>query len=154
MTPSTMLPANEAVLKRRFPDAYIKIMQTGNRMPSSFYYEDTTKGPKLKIIHGEYEYSPYGSKDQEKLLERWFSNLNLVPESLYSLSGFGDGSHVRYFIDNSGTGVNVMVAEKDPALLRRHSHGLIFPTYYQMTGCYLALGNPKIIFLPLSKVQH
>ena len=49
MTPSTMLPANEAVLKRRFPDAYIKIMQTGNRMPTSFYYEDTTKGPKLKI---------------------------------------------------------------------------------------------------------
>ena len=143
MTPSTMLPANEAVLKRRFPDAYIKIMQTGNRMPTSFYYEDTTRGPKLKIIHGEYEYSPYGSQDQEKLLERWFSNLNLVPESLYSLSGFGDGSHVRYFIDNSGTGVNVMVAEKDPALLRETFARFDFSDLLSNDRLLLGTGEPE-----------
>ena len=67
------------------------------------------------MAHGEYEYSPW-FQNPKKLIERWFANLNLVPESLYSLSGFGDGSQVRYFMENSGTGVNVLVAEKDPAL--------------------------------------
>jgi hypothetical protein len=118
MNPSKMLPKNEAVLKKRFPDAYIKIMEIGEKMPESFYYKDTSKGSQLFMVHGEYEYSPYGDSNPSKLIERWFANLNLVPESLYSLSGLGDGSHVRYFLENAGTGVNVLVAEKDPSLVR------------------------------------
>ena len=43
MKPSKMLPANEAVLKKRFADAYIKIMGTANKFLASFYYEDTSK---------------------------------------------------------------------------------------------------------------
>ena len=57
-----MLPANESALKKRFMDAYLKIMAVGERMPTSFYYEDTSKGPVLKQVHGDYEYSPYGTE--------------------------------------------------------------------------------------------
>ena len=58
MNPSKMLPKNEAVLKKRFPDAYIKIMEIGEKMPESLYYKDTSKGSQLFMVHGEYEYSP------------------------------------------------------------------------------------------------
>ena len=143
MKPSKMLPANEAILKKRFADAYIKIMETANRMPASFYYEDTPKGAKLKMAHGEYEYSPYGSNNPKKLIERWFANLNLVPESLYSLSGFGDGSHVRYFMENSGTGVNVLVAEKDPALLRETFSRFDYSDILSNDRFLLGTGEPE-----------
>ena len=85
MKPSKMLPANEAVLKKRFADAYIKIMETANRMPASFYYVDTPKGAKLKMAHGEYEYSPYGSNNPKKLIERWFANLNRIRITLLTI---------------------------------------------------------------------
>ena len=146
MTLSEMLPANEIILKRRFPDAYIKIKQTANRAPFSFYYDETQKGPKLKIIHGEYSYSPYGSKDPSKIIERWFSNLKLIPESLYSLTGFGDGSHVRYLIENSGTGVNVLVAEKDPALLRETFARFDFSDILSNDRFLLGTGEPESNF--------
>ena len=51
MTPSTMLPANEAVLKK-IPDAYIKIMQTGNRMPASFTTKIQRKAQSLRLYMG------------------------------------------------------------------------------------------------------
>ena len=143
MKPSKMLPANEAALKKRFMDAYLKIMAVGERMPTSFYYEDTSKGPVLKQVHGDYEYSPYGTEKPKQLIERWFANLNLVPESLYSLSGFGDGSHVRYFMENSGTGVNVLVAEKDPALLRETLARFDFSDLFSNDRFLLGTGEPE-----------
>lgn len=42
----------------------------------------------------------------------------MAKESLYAISGFGDGSHVRLFMQESSAGTNFLVAEKDPALLR------------------------------------
>ena len=118
MTPSKILPANEAVLRRRFPDALIKIMESGDEMPVNFTYDDSGNTPKLLMVRGEFTFCPYGEKNPKRLIERWASNLKLVPESLYSLSGMGDGSHAKYLLENSGTGINLMVVEKDPALLR------------------------------------
>ena len=118
MTPSKILPANEAVLRRRFPDALMKIMESGDEMPVNFTYDDSENTPKLLMVRGEFTFCPYGEKNPKRLIERWASNLKLVPESLYSLSGMGDGSHARYLLENSGTGINLMVVEKDPALLR------------------------------------
>ena len=118
MSPSKILPANEAVLHRKFPDVLSKIMSTGTEMPVNFFYDDSGDKPKLMMVHGEYSFCPYGDKNPARLIDRWASNLNLVPESLYSLSGMGDGSHVKYLLENSGTGINLMVVEKDPALLR------------------------------------
>jgi hypothetical protein len=118
MSPSKILPANEAVLQKKFPDVLLKIISTGTEMPVNFLYDDSGDKPKLMMVHGEYSFCPYGDKNPSRLIERWASNLNLVPESLYSLSGMGDGSHAKYLLENSGTGINLMVVEKDPALLR------------------------------------
>ena len=118
MTNSKILPANEAVLRRRFPDAFMKIVESGDEVPVNFTYDDSGNTPTLLIVHGEFTFCPYGEKNPKRLIERWASNLKLVPESLYSLSGMGDGSHARYLLENSGTGINLMVVEKDPALLR------------------------------------
>ncbi len=118
MTPSKILPANEAVLRRRFPDALMKIVESGDEMPLNFTYDDSGNTPTLLMVHGEFTFCPYGDKNPQRLIERWASNLKLVPESLYSLSGIGDGSHARYLLENSGTGINLMVVEKDPSLLR------------------------------------
>jgi hypothetical protein len=118
MSPSKILPGNEAVLRRKFPDVLSKIMSTGTEMPVNFLYDDSGDKPKLMMVHGEYSFCPYGDKNPARLIDRWASNLNLVPESLYSLSGMGDGSHAKYLLENSGTGINLMVVEKDPALLR------------------------------------
>ena len=118
MSPLKILPANEIVLKRRFPDVLRKIYESADRMPDTFYYEEDKKGFRLMATHGDFTFCPYGDSNQQTLIERWAQNLNLVPESLYALSGLGDGSHIKYLLDLSGTGVNIMVVEKDPLLLR------------------------------------
>lgn len=118
MKPLKILPANEIVLKRRFPDVLRKIHESADRMPDTFYYEEDKKGFKLMVTHGDFTFCPYGDSNQQALVERWAQNLNLVPESLYALSGLGDGSHIKYLLDHSGTGVNIMVVEKDPTFVR------------------------------------
>ena len=39
-------------------------------------------------------------------------------ESLYAITGFGDGSHLLHFLNESSSGTNFLATEKDPALLR------------------------------------
>ena len=41
----------------------------------------------------------YGEENKNDLLDRWMQGLELAKESLYAISGFGDGSHVQYFLD-------------------------------------------------------
>lgn len=118
MNPSRMLPANENILKLRFPSVYAKIMESGTRMPDACFYETTDKGERLMILRGEQSFCPYGDNNPGKLIKRWYDNLNLVQESLYAITGFGDGSHLRYFLKESGSGTNVLACEKDPALVR------------------------------------
>ena len=47
-----MLPANEQVLRARFPVALQRIKAVGDRMPDSFFYEDTPEGSCLMIQRG------------------------------------------------------------------------------------------------------
>ena len=84
MKPLKILPANEIVLKRRFPDVLRKINESADRMPDTFYYEEDKKGFKLMVTHGDFTFCPYGDSNQQALVERWAQNLNLVPESLYA----------------------------------------------------------------------
>lgn len=69
-------------------------------------------------LRGEHSFATYGDGRKDMLLKRWFDGLSLAPESLYAVSGFGDGSHLKYFLKNSASGTNFLAAEKDPALLR------------------------------------
>ena len=41
MKPSTMLPQNEMLLRKRFPAVLQRILDIGDRMPQDFYYEDS-----------------------------------------------------------------------------------------------------------------
>ena len=118
MTPGKILPANLAVLKARFPAVLKKIAETGDRMPESFYFSNENGVERLMMQRGDYSFCPYGDNNPEMLVKRWFDNLNLAGESLYAITGFGDGSHLRYFLKESGTGINLLAAEKDPALIR------------------------------------
>ena len=41
MSPSKILPVNEAVLQKKFPDVLLKIISTGTEMPVNFLYDDS-----------------------------------------------------------------------------------------------------------------
>ena len=113
-----MLAANQAVLLQRFPTVLERILAVGNRPPSSFYYETKDGVATLMIQRGEHTYCPYGTFNKYNLIKRWHNSLRVAPESLYAVTGFGDGSHLEYFLNESASGTFVLAAEKDPALLR------------------------------------
>jgi hypothetical protein len=118
MTPRSILPQNETILRNRFPLVLQRIIEVGGRMPQDFFYEDRDTGSILMIQRGEFAFPAYGKYKKENLITRWFSSLVLHPESLYAVTGFGDGSHLSHFLDNSTSGTNFLATEKDPSLLR------------------------------------
>jgi len=118
-TAAQLLPENEAVLRARFPVAYHRVMAAQSTQPLDFFYDSTDPEEQvLKTLRGEHSFETYGTGPREDLLKRWFNGLDLAPESFYAISGFGDGSHLEYFLKHSSNGVIFLVAEKDPALLR------------------------------------
>ena len=113
-----MLEKNAKVLATRFPVVLDRILKTGNRLSDNFFYEDKSKSPILMMQRGEHAFPVYGNISKSKLVKRWFEALKLEGESLYAVTGFGDGSHIRYFLENSASGAFCMGAEKDACLLR------------------------------------
>ncbi len=113
-----MLEKNLSVLRNRFPLVLERILESAEEKPAHFLYDHSGDRPKLITVRGTSHFPTYGSDDPRFLIDRWFSSLSLKSESLYSLTGFGDGSHIRHFIKNTGGGTYFFVLEKDPALLR------------------------------------
>ena len=113
-----MLNSNLSILRARFPIVLDRIFNSGQSAPLHFKYTDKESNPELQTVRGEKTFPTYGPGNKEKLIEKWFKNLQLKNESLYALTGLGDGSQVRHFLNHSGGGTFLMVAEKDPALLR------------------------------------
>lgn len=109
-----MLESNLVALRNRFPVVLDRILASGNQMPIHFKYI----GDELHTLKNGKSFPSYGSKKPEKLIDRWFSNLPLKQESLYAVSGFGNGKHVRHLLKHSKGGTYILVTEKDPALLR------------------------------------
>ena len=118
MKARSILPQNAIVLQKRFPVVLKRILEVGERMPLDFFYEDSDSTCTLMLQRGEFSFPVYGKYKPVNLLKRWFSSLVLAPESLYAVTGFGDGSHLSHFLKESGKGTNFLAAEKDPALLR------------------------------------
>lgn len=118
MSIKKILPVNENILRARFPVVLQRIHEIGDRKSESFFYDDTVEGNCLMIQRGEHSFPAYGKGKSDQLVKRWFRGLTMAKESLYAISGFGDGSHVRLFMQESSAGTNFLVAEKDPALLR------------------------------------
>lgn len=118
MKARSILPQNAIVLQKRFPVVLERILEVGDRMPLDFFYEDSDSTCTLMLQRGEFSFPVYGKYKPVNLLKRWFGSLVLAPESLYAVTGFGDGSHLTHFLKESGKGTNFLAAEKDPALLR------------------------------------
>jgi len=109
-----MLESNLAILRTRFPVVLERILASSQEEPIHFKYF----GEELQTLRNDKVIPTYGAKKPEKLIERWFSNLPLKQESLYAVTGFGNGKHVRHLLKHSKGGTYILVAEKDPALLR------------------------------------
>ena len=113
-----MLESNARLLAARFPVVLDRILKAGERISDSFFYESEGGKEILSLQRGEHSFPVYGKNRRDQILKRWFSGLKLAKESLYAITGFGDGSHIRYFLNESSSGTNFLVAEKDPVLLR------------------------------------
>ena len=118
MSAKPMLTANLNALRLRHPVVLERILSVGTKKPDFFEYDDAGAEPILKTIRGEHSFPAYGPGKKINVIKRWFDGLIVAPESLYALPGFGDGSHARHFLEESASGTNFIVAEKDPALLR------------------------------------
>ena len=147
MTPSKMLPTNETILRMRFPVVFARIMQAGEQVsPDCYYDEEGEKGSTLFIRRGENAFPAYGSRKPQRLIDRWFKNLNLTPESFYAVTGFGDGSHLRKFLSEIGPDSNLMAAEKDPAILRETLSRFDYSDLLRDERFYLGVGEPDDAF--------
>jgi len=113
-----MLEANLKILRARFPGVLLRIVNSSGTAAVSYWYDDQSSPPKLMIKKGENSFAAYGNHKSDKLIKRWFSNLRIHREALYAITGFGDGSHIRYFLENSSKGAHFIAVEKEPALLR------------------------------------
>ena len=67
--------------------------------------------------------------------------MSLTGESLYAITGFGDGSHIRHFLKESSTGTNFLIAEKDPALLRETLSRFDCSDFLSNDRCVLGVGE-------------
>ncbi len=113
-----LLEKNAKILANRFPNVLSRILETGNRASSNFFYQQKNGDAILMMQRGEHAFPVYGSQNKVNLIKRWFAGLNLEKESLYAVTGFGDGSHIKYFLENSSTGAYCLGAEKDTCILR------------------------------------
>ncbi len=113
-----MLEANLKILRARFPGVLLRIANSAGTAAANYWYDDQSSPPKLMIKKGDNSFAAYGNHKSENLIKRWFSNLRLHSEALYAITGFGDGSHIRYFMENSSKGAHFIAVEKEPALLR------------------------------------
>ena len=113
-----MLEENAKILANRFPVVLDRILKSGNRASDNFFYEEQKGKFILMTQRGEHSFPAYGSHNKKKLIKRWFDGLNLEKESLYAVTGFGDGTHIQYFLENSSNGAYCIGTEKDTSILR------------------------------------
>ena len=90
---------------------------------------------------------PYGESNPQALVERWAQNLNLVPES-FMLSQVWVTVLILNIVRPFGTGVNIMVVEKDPAFVRTLATS-IFLKFCQTIEFFLEQVSQMMISLPI-----
>lgn len=109
-----MLEPNLVALRNRFPVVLDRILALGQQPPIHFKYI----GDELHTLRSGKSFPTYGTGKQDKLFWNWLSAIPLKNESLYSVTGFGNGAQIRYLLQNTKGGTYLLVSEKDPALLR------------------------------------
>ena len=109
-----MLEPNLVALRNRFPVVLDRILALGQQPPIHFKYIRD----ELHTLRSGKSFPTYGTGKQDKLFWNWLSAIPLKNESLYSVTGFGNGAQIRYLLQNTKGGTYLLVSEKDPALLR------------------------------------
>ena len=112
-----MLDKNLSILRKRFPQVLQRISLVQGDESAQLFYDDSSP-PKLLATKQRGNVPIYGTRSKDQIISDWFGALRLKGESLYSLSGFGDGSHVRHFLENTSGGVFLLVVEKDALILK------------------------------------
>jgi len=113
-----MLDKNVRLLKSRFPEVYRRILECESQKTIHFKFGDGKSSQVLYTSSKQGDFPTFGEGSIENLLTTWFSALRLKNEAIYSVTGFGDGSHIRHFLKFSIGGAYALGSEKDPALLR------------------------------------
>ena len=113
-----MLEANLKLLRSRFPVVLKRILDSGNHSSSHFKFQQASQEAQLHTIRGDKIFPTYGPGKKDSLISRWFKNLPIKHESLYAVTGFGDGSHIRHALKNTRGGTFLLTIEKEPPLLK------------------------------------
>ena len=113
-----MLEANIKLLRSRFPEVLRRILAMDDNLSSHFKFLQIGQEQQLNTIRGNKIFPTYGPGKKDKLISRWFQNLKIKSESLYAITGFGDGSHIKHALKNTSGGTFLLTVEKEPALLR------------------------------------
>ena len=97
-----MLESNLVVLRNRFPVVLDRILASGKQPPLHFKYI----GEELHTLRNGKSFPTYGAMKHDKLFKHWLSAIPLKSESLYSVTGFGNGAHVRQSIKQNSPKTN------------------------------------------------
>ncbi|MFP6854398.1 MAG: 6-hydroxymethylpterin diphosphokinase MptE-like protein, partial [Opitutales bacterium] len=135
-----LLPQNELLLRKRFPDV-LQRMQEGILADGAYRIEDADKGPRLWVQHDEREFLFYGKSDPDKLARRWLELITIEAHSLYAVTGFGLGNHLRAFLKKATSETMLYVSEKEPALLREAFSRIDFSDLLADERFFLATGD-------------
>ena len=117
-----MLEENAKIIANRFPAVLERILKSGNRPSDNFFYEEHNGEHTLMMQRGEHAFPVYGTRNKSKLIKRWFDGLKLERESLYAVTGFGDGSIL-----------NTSWRTLQLGFLPRHREGYLHPSWYPFT---------------------
>jgi len=109
-----LLPRNEAILKRRFPEVLRRIRE-GSYEKSDYVWE---KGALVKYSGTEGTRYIYGNRDPEGLIDRWVSSLNIQKGGCYACCGIGTGLHLEGLLKEASKDAHFFVVEKDLGWLK------------------------------------
>ena len=137
-----LLPANEAVLRKRFPLVLQRISSSVDQPLSSYRLEDSEDGLRLWVRGTAEEFLFYGKRDPRHISKRWLELIKIEPHSLYAVTGFGLGAHLSEFLKQATRQTILFVAEKEPALLREVLSQVDLSDLLADDRFFLATGEP------------
>jgi len=146
-----LLPQNEAVLRKRFPVVFQRILSAGQDM-GAYRLESEGEETQLWIKRGENEFLFYGNDDPEKLSCRWLELISIESDSLYAITGFGLGIHLKELLKRATPETMVFVGEQNPALLREVFSRIDFSELLLDQRLFLATGELDDLYF--KDLQH
>ncbi|MBG29015.1 MAG: hypothetical protein CMI31_03285 [Opitutae bacterium] len=135
-----LLPANEKVLQKRFP-AVLQRINAIQANTSPYRIDEKAEEPRLLVKRGDYEFLFYGKGDPLKISRRWLELISIEANSLYAVTGFGLGVHLKEFLKQATRQTMIFVAEKEPALLMEAFSRIDFSDLLADDRFFLATGE-------------